>query len=174
MPLNNPNGNSGQTVELIGNQDDPQADVNAFSTTPYSLNSLVKLANNLLYGILPVVNYAQYISGRIQETGLDILPFATTMEDNSGVITAANTSQTVCSAEISRRYLLILNCSENNVLWLNFGAAATIGQPSIRLDPLGSFIFEGTICCNDTVNLIGSVANSPYTIKQMVATKDLG
>lgn len=87
--------------------------------------------------------------------------------DGSGTITTGGTSQQVFAADTGRNYLLIQNVS-NGDLWINFGVAAVINQPSIKLATGSSIEFSlaGTgVVPTDTVNIIGATTGQAFTAK---------
>ena len=86
------------------------------------------------------------------------------LTDVSGTITTANTSQVLAAAVTKRNYLLIQNNSNAN-LGINFTAAATLTEPSIILNPNGSFTMESGFISNEQINIIGSTAGQAYTAK---------
>lgn len=88
--------------------------------------------------------------------------------DGSGTITAGGTSQQVFPADTGRQYLLIQNVSDGD-LWVNFGIAAVVGQPSIKLLASGSLEFSsaGTgVVPTSTVNIIGATTGKAFTAKE--------
>ena len=89
------------------------------------------------------------------------------LTDASGTIAVNATSQQIFAANTNRRYLLIQN-NANEDLWINFGGAANIGQPSIRLFAAGagSIVCEGTFIPTQSVTIIGATAGSAYTAKE--------
>src|SRR5688572_17887709 len=54
------------------------------------------------------------------------------LTDGSANITAGGVSEEVFAANVARRYLLVQNVSDTD-MWVNIGAAAVAGQPSVLL-----------------------------------------
>ena len=92
-------------------------------------------------------------------SGVTIGPFV----DHSGVTPDA-LSNTVVAANATRHYLMIQNISADT-LWVNFGVAAVVGQPSLRINAGGVFTMESSFINNQAVNLIGAIGLS-YVIKE--------
>jgi hypothetical protein len=85
--------------------------------------------------------------------------------DKSGTIAVANTSQVVAAANPSRTYFVFQNVSDK-VMWLNFGGAATLTQPSLQINPGGSITISGPTVVSDSVNVIGPNAGKAFTAKE--------
>lgn len=88
--------------------------------------------------------------------------------DGSGTIATGGTSQAVFTANAGRQYVFIQNLSVGD-LWVNFGIAAVVSQPSIRIPAGGSLEFSaaGTgIVPTSTVNIIGATTSQAFTAKQ--------
>ena len=90
------------------------------------------------------------------------------LEDRSGAILTGGVSQKMCDARPGRMLVLIQNPSSGD-LWFNFGLAATVGQPSIRLAPgdvaIGSLVADGVLDPRQ-VNVIGATAGQTFTCKE--------
>jgi hypothetical protein len=91
------------------------------------------------------------------------------LTDRSGTIATANVSQILAAANPTRRYLFIQNLS-TGPLWINFGAAATLSQPSLQI-PNGNvagnpFSMERTFVATDAVNIIGGTNAQPFVCKE--------
>lgn len=76
------------------------------------------------------------------------------ISDRSGTI-ARPASQEIAAANVNRGYFFIQNISED-VLWLNFGIAAVMDSPSIKLYPDATFEMN-KFNSTDSINLIGPV-----------------
>lgn len=86
--------------------------------------------------------------------------------DRSGTITTNNTSQQVAAANPNRTYFFFENVS-NAAMWVNFGSAATLTQPSILVSANGgSFVFEGPTVSSDAVFVICANAGKAFTAKE--------
>lgn len=88
--------------------------------------------------------------------------------DGSGTITAGGTSQEVFPADTGRQYLLIQNVSAGD-LWINFGIAAVVSQPSIKLAAGAAIEFSaaGTgVVPTSTINIIGATTGQAFTAKE--------
>lgn len=85
--------------------------------------------------------------------------------DKSGTITAANTSQVVAAANPSRTYFLFQNVSDK-VMWVNFSAAATAGQPSMQINPGGSITLSGPTIVSDAINVLSPNVGKAFTAKE--------
>jgi hypothetical protein len=83
--------------------------------------------------------------------------------DHSGVTPDA-ASHVVAAANASRHYLMIQNISDDT-LWVNFGVAAVLTQPSIRLRAGAVYIMESSFINTASVNLIGA-AGLAYVVKE--------
>lgn len=86
-----------------------------------------------------------------------------TLTDRSGTITLGGTSQQAAAANASRRYLLIQNVSTGD-LWVNFGTAAVVGQPSILIKANGAY--EPVFIPTGTVNIIGATTAQAFAMKE--------
>lgn len=88
-----------------------------------------------------------------------------TLTDRSGTITLGGTSQTLMAANASRKYLLVQNVSTGD-LWFNFGVAAVINQPSIRLSTGDSFVMESNFISTQAINIIGATTGQAFSSKE--------
>ncbi len=84
--------------------------------------------------------------------------------DRSGTITAGGASQQVAAANPSRRYLVFQNHSDTD-MWLNFGAAANAGQPSVKISANGG-AYEPLVAPLGTINVIGATTGKAFTCKE--------
>ena len=85
--------------------------------------------------------------------------------DHSGTITLGGTSQLLAAANVNRRYLFMQNNSTAD-LWINFGVAAVISQPSIRLFAGDNFVMESMFISTQTVNIIGATTGQAFSTKE--------
>ena len=84
----------------------------------------------------------------------------------TNTIVAANVSQTTLAANSTRKYILIQNISDTD-MYINFGAAATIGSDSILLTANGGFYERGEgFIPNEEVFIICSIISKNYTVKE--------
>jgi hypothetical protein len=86
--------------------------------------------------------------------------------DISGTITAGGTAQTISAASLTRRYLLIQNVDPDEDMWVDFGVDAVEDQPSIRLAPYGSIVFENSFVPSQAVSVIATTTAHPFTAKE--------
>lgn len=84
--------------------------------------------------------------------------------DRSGAITTANVSQAAVPINQTRHYLLVQNTSAAD-LWVSFGGAAVVGQPSMKVAP-GATLLWNIVVPDEGMNIIGPTANSTYTCKE--------
>lgn len=85
--------------------------------------------------------------------------------DRSGSTKAAATSE-VIALRFERRYFFFQNLSDTT-MWLNFGADATEGAGSIRVEPdTQPLFFEGEFIPAQDVRLICSAQDKAYTCKE--------
>ena len=89
------------------------------------------------------------------------------LSDSSGTITTGGTAQTVFASNASRNYLLIVNNSSTDILWISFTTTAVQGRPSIPIYPAGgSFLMSTTYISTEAVSIIGATTGDSYTAKQ--------
>jgi len=86
------------------------------------------------------------------------------LTDRSGTIANGGTSQQLAAANPQRRYLYIQNNSAG-ALWVNFGTAAALGQPSIQLAANAEKIWEKFVP-TEAINIIGGTTAQPFTAKE--------
>ena len=87
------------------------------------------------------------------------------LTNRSGSITTGGTSQQLAAANAVRNYLFIENVSANDI-WFNFGTAAVVDQPSIRLLPGQSFSMEGSFVSTEVVNIISATTGDKFVAKE--------
>ena len=84
--------------------------------------------------------------------------------DKSGTLATANVSQQIVSQDQDRMYLFIQNNGTGD-MWVNFTAAAVIGQPSIRVPAGSELVEEGNFVSGEAVNAIAADNGHPFTCK---------
>lgn len=94
-----------------------------------------------------------------------LAPNPITLSDYSGSILSANVSQLLVAANSGRKYLLIQNLSEN-ALWINWGAAATIGAPSVLLEQAQGITFDVLAIATEALYGISPVAGTQFVLKE--------
>lgn len=87
------------------------------------------------------------------------------LTSGGGTLATASTSQQIFGINATRRYLTVQNNSTAD-MWVNFGVAATLSQPSIRLLPSGAITFENNLIPNTTVTIIGATVGQAYSAFQ--------
>jgi hypothetical protein len=97
--------------------------------------------------------------------GHRVQPVIGTLVDHSGTITVANQSQLVMKENHDRRYLLLVNTSDNT-LWFNFSLAAQQAAPSIPLAPGSFFVMEHSFVSFEAVNIVGPAAGLSFVAKE--------
>lgn len=98
-------------------------------------------------------------------SGTSIVPTSTALTDISGTITAGGSSQQISTAH-SRKYLLVQNpSSATESLWVNFGAAATVGQPSIEI-AAGTALVLSSFIPSQTITVIAATTGHAFTAKE--------
>jgi hypothetical protein len=88
--------------------------------------------------------------------------------DGSAAITTGGTSEEVFPANKSRQYLLIQNQSDT-AMYVNFGVAAVVTQPSIRIDAGGALEFGAGntgVVPTVAVNIICATTGKVYVAKE--------
>lgn len=75
--------------------------------------------------------------------------------DKSAVIVSGGVSQLLVAQDQDRMYLFIQNV-DNVTLWVDFGKAATLGYPSIQVDPGDNLVEEGNFVSGEAVFVISS------------------
>ena len=87
--------------------------------------------------------------------------------DRSGTIAAGGTSQVLAAANTARVKLFVQNpASATEGLWINFGIAAVIGQPSIEIPPGSSFSMSPLDIELESVNIIAATTGHSFTAKE--------
>ena len=87
--------------------------------------------------------------------------------NRSGATSAtASTSTQLAPANAARRFLFIQNVGTADI-WINFGAAANAGQPSIKLTANSIFQMDGSgFVSTEAVNVLSATASIAYTAKE--------
>lgn len=88
-----------------------------------------------------------------------------TFTDRSGTITVGGASQQVMAANADRKYLLFVNSSDE-IQWINFGGDAVATQPSIPIQPQGSFVMESGFINTGALHVIGATTGKIFTAKE--------
>lgn len=94
-----------------------------------------------------------------------ISPTQGTTTDRSGSIALGSNSQALMGANTARNYLFIQNTGSNDI-WFNFSISAVIGQPSMKLQPGGAFVMEGSFVSTEAMFIIGATTAQVYTAKE--------
>ncbi len=85
--------------------------------------------------------------------------------DRSGTIALGGTSQQLMAANATRVYFLIENVSTGD-LWFNYGIAAVVGQPSIKIPAGGSYENPPHFVDPRAINIIGATTTAPFVSKE--------
>lgn len=93
-------------------------------------------------------------------------PAQGTLTDRSGTVTTGGTAQTLAGANSSRKYLLIVNDSASETLWFNFTTTAVASQPSIPIQPNGSFVMEASYVSTEAVSVIAATTGHAFSAKE--------
>lgn len=99
--------------------------------------------------------------------GIPIAPIQGTFTDRSGTITLGGTAQTLAAANTSRHYLIVVNDDTSETLWINFTTAAVTSQPSIPIQPRGSYVLENSVISTELVSVIAATTSHAWTAKEM-------
>lgn len=101
------------------------------------------------------------------QAAVQVKPQSGTFTDRSGTTSATpSTSTTVAASNASRKYFIIQNNHASNTIWINFTTAAAATQPSIQLTPGSSYVMESSFISTEQINVICTVASSPFTAKE--------
>lgn len=86
----------------------------------------------------------------------------------SGTITTGGTSQQALAAGSSRKYVLVQNPNDEADLWVDFGVAAVLDQPSILLLPRsGALVFENGLRPTQAIHVNSATTGAKFTIKYL-------
>lgn len=85
------------------------------------------------------------------------------LSDRSGVTTAGTSVQV--AAQNLRRNLFFFQNLSNVVMFVNFGAVATNGSPSIQVSPADTLLYD-VFCPTDGVNVWCASDVQPFTAKE--------
>ncbi len=85
--------------------------------------------------------------------------------DASSSIASGGVSQQAFAANATRTWLFVQNIS-TAVLYINFGAAATVDTNSIKLNANANYENPPQFCPNGTVTIIGGTTGQKYVAKQ--------
>ena len=124
----------------------------------------------ILNATLDITGSTVDIGGAVDVSGSTVAvstlaPNPITLSDYSGSILSANVSQLLVAANSGRKYLLIQNLSEN-ALWINWGAAATIGAPSVLLEQAQGITFDVLAIATEALYGISPVAGTQFVLKE--------
>lgn len=86
------------------------------------------------------------------------------LDDRSGTIATANTSQVLMQANTERVYWSLQNQSETADLWVQYNGAAVVGQPSIRVGPLETY--TPSFIDRRAIQIISDTAAVDFTCKE--------
>lgn len=93
-------------------------------------------------------------------------PVGGTLTDRSGTITTGGTAQQLAPANASRHYLLVVNDSATETMWINFTTTAVTSEPSIPILANGSFVMESSFVSTEAVSIIAATTGHPWTAKE--------
>jgi hypothetical protein len=93
-----------------------------------------------------------------------VSPAIGVLDDRSGTIATANTSQQLMPANTERCYWTLQNQSETADLWVQYGGAAVVGQPSIRVGPLETY--TPSFIDRRVIQIISDTIAVPFTCKE--------
>lgn len=87
------------------------------------------------------------------------------LTDGSDTITTGGVSQQIFAAKTGRKYFFFENVSSGD-LWINFGGAATVAQPSIKVVANGSFVMECMFISDQAIHVIGATTGQEFSAKE--------
>lgn len=90
-------------------------------------------------------------------------PQAGTWTDRSGTIATGGSSQQAAEANASRRYLLFQNHSDTD-MWINFGDAAVVNQPSIKI--AAGVAYTPQFVSTQAIHVICATTGKAFTCKE--------
>lgn len=123
-------------------------------------------------GDVNLTNYALETGGNLAgvltalQAPLTTKPPVASVANRSGTITTGGTAQVLCSANPTRRGLVLQNNSTGD-LWINRnGGTAILGQPSLCI-PSGSY-YETPVGGNtlEAVSIIGATTGQEFTAEE--------
>ena len=115
----------------------------------------------------PVQNVAVVDSSGNVVPGAGSAVIRTTYTDRSGTITTGGTSQQLAAANATRNYLLVQNQATTGNIWVNFTAAATTAQPSIKIPAGASYSWpDGNVISTEVVNVTGDNTGMAFCAKE--------
>jgi len=138
-------------------------------TGTFSVVALIKRGLQSLTSIL--AKLPTLVSGRIPVDGSGVTQPVTASgtpgawTNRSGTITVGNTAQVASAALAGRKYFLFANNSTGD-LWIDGGATAVVGQPSIRVLPGMTIIWESNFIPNTAISVIGATTGQSFTAKE--------
>lgn len=86
-----------------------------------------------------------------------------TLTDRSGIATTS--SAQIAPANANRKYFFIQNNSTGTI-WFNFGISAVTNQPSIKLEPNETKVFEGFFISTESIHIIAATSTRTFTAKE--------
>lgn len=100
-------------------------------------------------------------------TTVPVKPGTVTLTDRSGTIGTGGTSQQVMASNASRLFIRIQNpCSENESLFVNYGAAASGTSASEEITPCGSVTWDGTSITTQAINVVAATTSHRFVAKE--------
>lgn len=129
-------------------------------------NVILRKILTRLGGGIPTTASGDGDGGTVMISGdVTIVPTRGSLTDGSGTIASGGASQQIFAANTSRKYFFFENVSSGD-LWINFGVAAVINQPSIKVLANGSFVMEASYVSDQAINVIGATTGQAFTAKQ--------
>jgi hypothetical protein len=133
----------------------------------YSASPFNYIRVRVVTGVASTTITSVSLVGSIGAGSGTIKPTNGTLTDNSSTTSSsASTSTTLMAANPSRKYLLIENLSTTAPIYINFTSAATAGNGSYYIAPLGSIVQETGFVSTEAINVLSTSTSVPYTAKQ--------
>lgn len=95
-----------------------------------------------------------------------LVPTQGSLTDKSGALAAGATSEVLAAPNASRKYLFVQNVHASEDMWINFGVAAVLDKPSIKIVAGGGFVMEGSYVSTQSVNVIATTVGHKWTAKE--------
>lgn len=89
-----------------------------------------------------------------------------TPTNRSGTIAVGATSQQAMAANAARRGLWVQNLSTVDALWLRDGAAASAGQPSVKIAPGAMYETPAGGCPVTAIHILGPTAGQAFSARE--------
>ena len=102
-------------------------------------------------------------SNRVWVSNWEDIKSIGTVTNHSGTITTGGASQLAVPENLTRKYLLVQNVSDE-AMWIMFGTNAIEGQPSMKLLPNGSYVMESTFISSQPLYIIGATTGKEFSI----------